>query len=50
MNWLTENWQTIAIVIGVVSETLAFIPTKVKGVLHSLVLIGNALIKKPATK
>jgi hypothetical protein len=42
-SWAIDNWVIIALV---VSEVAALLPAKIKGILHGLVKLGNAIFQK----
>ena len=43
LSWLGSNWQIVALVI---SESLALLPAKPKGILHAITTVLNTLCKK----
>ena len=43
VSWLESNWQIVALII---SESLALLPAKPKGIIHGLTTVLSALCKK----
>jgi len=46
-SWLQENWLILALII---SEVAALLPSKVKGIIHAILKVGEAVFKKSSSK
>jgi len=46
LDWIQTNWAVIGLVL---SEILAFMPTKAKGIAQSIFAVANAIFKKKST-